>query len=190
MGAILGAEGHLSYGREPECVPPFDYMRPLPTDDRELYYHIPGERLPFMFPLDFEFSNPRDVTSSAQTRGRTDFALQVRERDKGMCVVNGWRASAIHCDAAHLVAHSKGDEVLFFCSSCFDFILKEVWQYIEALTRGRRQTDDENDIIKSINSPRNGLFLMKLTLAALDRSSFAILRVSAHEIAARSVIDG
>ena len=132
MGAILGAEGHLSYDSDPECVPKeIDYTLPLPSvGDHHLYYHITAERFPTVFPVDLESCNPRvarpkpeesmssaSSTSSVPSGRRMDFMFKVQERDNGMCVVNGEEATADICEAAHLVAHGKGDQVCS-CSPC------------------------------------------------------------------------
>ena len=57
-----------------------------------------------------EGSNDR-LTSTAQTPRRAHFRDDVIKRDGPACVIT--QAEEGHSDAAHLIPHSKGDEVRF-----------------------------------------------------------------------------
>ena len=64
--------------------------------------------------VDYEGLNDRLTTTEATTR-RADFRDDVIRRDGRACVVT--QEGEDHCDAAHLIPHSKGDEVRFVVSS-------------------------------------------------------------------------
>ena len=112
MGAIVGPEGHLYENDQTTPGQPIDYKLPLPeTDDLRLYYHVPEDQLPHMFPLDLQLADTRAVTSSVRSNDDRQgvFLRAVRERDGAGYVVSGFPAE--YCQAAHLVAHGKGSEV-------------------------------------------------------------------------------
>jgi len=58
--------------------------------------------------IDYQGLNER-VTSSALTQRSGHFRREVRERDGEFCIV--MKETAHNCDAAHLIAKSKGDDV-------------------------------------------------------------------------------
>jgi hypothetical protein len=64
--------------------------------------------------VDYEALNDR-ITTNEGTARRRDFRDNVVQRDGPACVVTQADSSA--CDAAHLIPHSKGDEVRFVVSS-------------------------------------------------------------------------
>ena len=55
------------------------------------------------------------LTTTEGTARRGKFRDDVARRDGPACVVTGKKEA--HCDAAHLIPHSKGDEVRFVVSS-------------------------------------------------------------------------
>ena len=177
MGAIVGPEGHLYENDQTTPGQPIDYKLPLPeTDDLRLYYHVPEDQLPHMFPT-------RAVSSSVRSNDDRQgvFLRAVRERDGAGYVVSGFPAE--YCQAAHLVAHGKGSEVRTHLLAFLFHAVLRTSQYIEALTRGRSRvrrsgTRGQAPIITDINDPRNGLFLYAPTHTGLDRGRFAILQVS------------
>jgi hypothetical protein len=64
--------------------------------------------------VDYEALNDRITTTEGTTR-RSDFRAAVVRRDGPACVVTQVEGS--RCDTAHLIPHSKGDEVRFVVSS-------------------------------------------------------------------------
>jgi hypothetical protein len=64
--------------------------------------------------VDYEGLNDR-ITTSDGTSHRIDFRSDVIRRDGHACVVT--QVEKDDCDAAHLIPHSKGDEVRFVVSS-------------------------------------------------------------------------
>ena len=64
--------------------------------------------------IDCEALNDR-ITSTEGSTSDGGFRSNVIRRDGPACVVTG--TEAYHCDAAHLIPHSKGDEVRFVVSS-------------------------------------------------------------------------
>ena len=64
--------------------------------------------------VDHEGLNDR-ITTSEGTLRRRDFRDDVIKRDGPVCVIT--QVGAYHCDATHLIPHSKGDQVRFVVSS-------------------------------------------------------------------------
>ena len=64
--------------------------------------------------VDYECLNDR-ITTTEGTACRRDFRDDVVRRDGPACVFTQVEEGA--CDAAHLIPHSKGDEVRFVVSS-------------------------------------------------------------------------
>jgi hypothetical protein len=64
--------------------------------------------------VDYQGLNERLTTTEATT-SRRDFRADVVDRDGPACVVT--QVEEGRCDAAHLIPHSKGDEVRFVVSS-------------------------------------------------------------------------
>ena len=127
MFAICGARGDLSTAPNGPAV---DYENTEIANDENTYYYRPSGKLffcvcgiaihsvstspgSFTF-IDYEALNDRITTAEGSTR-TGGFRSNVKRRDGGACVVTGMGAS--HCDAAHLIPHSKGDEVRFVVSS-------------------------------------------------------------------------
>jgi len=111
-GVVVGAEGDLS--SSPHFLNVVDYNANLPAESAILYYQTSDEEKRRMFPADPNMGREQ-VTSSVSSIRRAQFAGEVASRDGNVCVLTG----AFHpvCDAAHLVAHSKGDTVC--CSYSF-----------------------------------------------------------------------
>ncbi|KAJ3516063.1 hypothetical protein NLJ89_g1358 [Agrocybe chaxingu] len=144
IGVVVGAEGHLSLS--PDSLVVADYNAVLPAESTVLYYHISDEERQKMFPVDPNITRTK-IASSGATTWRDQFRDDVKERDGGMCVLT--RLPQQLCDAVHLLAHSKGD------------------QYIENYTQRRSRDPTGGDIIRNIDSVRNGLFLNQFTHVAL-----------------------
>jgi hypothetical protein len=64
--------------------------------------------------VDYEALNDR-ITTSEGTIRRQGFREDIIRRDGPACVITGVEKD--DCDAAHLIPHSKGDEVRFVASS-------------------------------------------------------------------------
>jgi hypothetical protein len=105
VGVVVGAEGDLSFSSDLPSV--VDYEAGLPSELTVLYYHTSEEEKRRMFPVDPDMRT--SVTSSLATTRRVHFSGDVAKRDRGTCVMTGagWQT----CDAAHLLAHAKGDNV-------------------------------------------------------------------------------
>ena len=110
------------------------------------------------------------LTSSAQTARRGSFRNDVIRRDGPACVVT--KAEKADCDAAHLIPHSKGDEVRFVVSS-FDDV---VFQYIMKVMRLRSPEGASARRI-GINMTENGIFLRKDLHSMLARGQVALIKV-------------
>jgi hypothetical protein len=82
----------------------------LLAESVNLYYHTSIQERERAFPIHPDMARTR-VTSSAHTDRRGGFRADVVERDRGRCVLTGFEADM--CDAAHLIDHSKGDEVRY-----------------------------------------------------------------------------
>ena len=61
--------------------------------------------------VDYEGLNDQITTTSTNQSCCTNFRREVQDRDGESCIIT--QEAAVHCDAAHLISHSKGDEVLF-----------------------------------------------------------------------------
>ena len=64
--------------------------------------------------VDYDGLNDR-ITTTEGTGRRSDLRADVVRRDGPACVVT--QVEEADCDAAHLIPHSKGDEVRFVVSS-------------------------------------------------------------------------
>ncbi|KDR77243.1 hypothetical protein GALMADRAFT_246538 [Galerina marginata CBS 339.88] len=106
VGVVIGAEGMLSADSDsPNAV---DYNANPPAEPANLFYHTSDEEKRRMFPID-PFGARSRVTSSANTPRRNDFRAQISSRDHETCLLTG--NDGVYCNAAHLLSHSKGDEV-------------------------------------------------------------------------------
>jgi hypothetical protein len=108
IGVVTGAEGTLS--TSPDSSTPMDYDALLAATD--LYYHMSAEERGRIFPIDPSIMRTR-ITSSVQSDRRTDFRSEVLERDREQCVLTRIHSSEGVCEAAYLIAHSKGDDVRY-----------------------------------------------------------------------------
>lgn len=103
---VVGAEGDLSSSRDSPSV--VDYNAVILAESAVLYYHTSDEEMRRMFPVNANIAHTT-ITSSCATTRRAQFHNDVAERDGKTCVVSG--RTERFCDAVHLLAHSKGDEV-------------------------------------------------------------------------------
>lgn len=148
--AICGVRGDLSAMPN---GPPVDYDSISLADHiAEAYYYTPeGD----YHVIDYNAMNDR-ITSSEQTPRSSRFRRDVMARDGPACVFTLTDGSM--CDAAHLLAKSKGDE------------------YIEVVLQDRLDSYDPalEPGILGINSVENGMLLSKGLHAsfALGRSAF------------------
>ena len=106
IGVIVGAEGDLS--SLPDSLNVVDYNAVLPAESTALYYHTSEEKRRRMFPVDPDIGRTR-ITSSVATARRAHFRDNVAERDGRTCVLTS--IGEAYCDAVHLLAHRKGNEV-------------------------------------------------------------------------------
>ena len=79
--------------------------------------HIPISPEHFIF-VDYKGLSDQ-MTSTDQTERRHKFRKHIKRRDGSFCVIT--RQRAVHCDAAHLIPWSKGDEVTFVIILCGSF---------------------------------------------------------------------
>jgi len=104
--AILGARGHLSHVPDGPTVNYNDVAL-----DVNYYYSPEGEyHLVDLYGFNDRITGSSGSSGSVLSESRVNFCDGVRGRD-GHCVV-----TEIHyllCDAAHILPHSKGDEVSF-----------------------------------------------------------------------------
>jgi hypothetical protein len=107
-GAVTGTYGELSLGRDSSSATPIDYNDSLSTHSLSLYYHIVDEEKLCMFPIDPEIANTRIVALTATNTCRDRFRDDVVLRDE-KCLLTGDEPR--YCDAAHIIAYRKGDEV-------------------------------------------------------------------------------
>jgi len=108
IGAVTGAQGNLSLSRDlPDVI---DYDDGLPRESVVLYYHTSDEERRRMFPADPNIGRT-NITSSVATSGRARFRDDILERDGRQCLLSN--IPEMYCEAAHLVAHSKGDAVCY-----------------------------------------------------------------------------
>jgi hypothetical protein len=108
IGVVIGAEGALCTSSDLPIA--MDYDAALPTQSINLYYHTSNEERQKMFPVDSNIRHTH-TTSSVLTDGRALFNDMVAERDRGQCVLTGMGER--YCNAIHLLAYSKGDEVCY-----------------------------------------------------------------------------
>ena len=85
-----------------------------PADSVDLYYHTSVEERERTFPIDPDITRSQ-TTSDVYTEWRDKFCDDVAVRDSERCVLTGALSRA--CKAAHLIAHSKGDEVFALLTS-------------------------------------------------------------------------
>jgi hypothetical protein len=109
IGVVIGAKGALC--TSPDFPIAVDYEAALPTQSINLYYHTSNKEQQKMFPVDPDIGNT-DITSDVLTDGEVHFNDRVAERDKRHCILTDTMER--FCDATHLLAHSKGDEVCHF----------------------------------------------------------------------------
>jgi|SRR6267142_1825808 len=108
IGVIIGAEGHLLFSHNlPDVV---EYNDDLPVDSAVLYYHTSDEEKRRMFPVDPNIRRTT-ITSSVPTSRMDQLREVVVQRDGNKCILA--RVPGRLCDAVHLLAHSKGDEVCY-----------------------------------------------------------------------------
>ncbi|KAF8880335.1 hypothetical protein CPB84DRAFT_1687646 [Gymnopilus junonius] len=146
IGVVVGAEGDLSScAHELNVV---DYDAVLPIESATLYYHTSDDERRRMFPLDPHMA-PTNITSSASSPRKDDFRSAMADRD-GRCVLA--EVTLMGCDAVHLLAHSKGDE------------------YISLYTERRSRDPAGDDIVREIDSIRNGILLNAITHRVLGKN--------------------
>lgn len=107
IGVVIGAQGHLSSTRD--AAAPVNYDDGLPTEFLDLYYDVDADERRRMFPTDprLQNTNPETITSSSDSWG--EFSGEIKQRDGSRCVLSESHESL--CNAAHLLAHSKGDSI-------------------------------------------------------------------------------
>ena len=84
-----------------------------------------------------------------------------------------------YCKAVHLLAHSKGDSV---CHSFSQFCPSSpsLWrQYIANYTQRRSRDPARCDVVREVDSVRNGLFLWDILHIGLSLNEVAFLMVRA-----------
>ena len=115
IGAVTGAQGHLSYNADSLDI--IDYDQPLSSDSASivLYYHVSDAEKDLMFPTDPHLADPpktNSVHSHAATTTSSiaceEFHQALRERDV-RCLASG--SHEMYCNATHLVPHCKDDDV-------------------------------------------------------------------------------
>ena len=126
MFAICGARGDLSTAPDGPAV---DYENTEIANDDNIYYYRPSGKLFFVCEIavhsvstspgrcafvDYEGLNDQ-ITTTEGTPRRAHFRNDVVRRDGPACVVT--EAGSLDCVAAHLIPHSKGDEVRFVICS-------------------------------------------------------------------------
>ena len=114
IGVVTGAEG--IFCTSPDLQTVVDDNADLPADSVDLYYHTSVEERERTFPIDPDITRSQ-TTSDVYTERRDKFCDDVAVRDSERCVLTGVLSRA--CKAAHLIAHSKGDEA---CSSYFQSV--------------------------------------------------------------------
>ena len=108
IGVVTGTEGTLS--TSPDSPDSMDYDELL-AESTNLYYHTTTQERERMFPIDPDITRTQ-ITSSVLT-DLSGFRADISERDREQCVLTGMPSSEGLCDAAHLIAHSKGNDVCF-----------------------------------------------------------------------------
>ncbi|KAI0291863.1 hypothetical protein BC826DRAFT_911984 [Russula brevipes] len=135
--AALGVKGHLYDSPGGNIV---NYGHVSLADLADNYYFSPEGAYQRYHLVDPHSLNDR-TTTSVLTLRRFDFRGAVALRDGDCCVVT--RTDAPHCDAAHIIPHSKGDE------------------YIQRVVTDRRLLYSDDVSSMDINSTQNGMFLTK-----------------------------
>lgn len=121
IGVVIGAESGTLSLREDDSSPNhelldsnLDSLDQLPAIT-DLYYHLDVSNeqggvttTRRMFPLDPDFANTRNSSTNTSASHHVTFRAEVSQRDGNRCVLT---EAELHCDAAHLVSHTKGDEV-------------------------------------------------------------------------------
>ncbi len=107
IGTVVGAEGDLSSSSDSLNI--VDYTAGLPAESCALYYHTNDDEKQRIFPVDPKRMARTAVSSSVVTPRRDNFRTDTANRDGNQCVLTG--SDSLICDAVHLLAHSKGDEV-------------------------------------------------------------------------------
>ncbi|KAI9566897.1 hypothetical protein HD554DRAFT_2329523 [Boletus coccyginus] len=150
MFSICGARGDLSATPD---GPPVDYdSESDKTSFFDAYYYNPSGNCIF---VDYAGLNDK-VTSSSQTPRRSDFRDDVGRRDGGVCVITG--AAGEHCEAAHLIPESKGDE------------------YMDRVVSDRSSLYRSSPSISGINDVQNGVFLNKEVHSRLGHGWAAFIK--------------
>ncbi|KAI9566899.1 hypothetical protein HD554DRAFT_2315281 [Boletus coccyginus] len=150
MFSICGARGDLSATPD---GPPVDYdLESDKTSFFDAYYYNPSGNCIF---VDYAGLNDK-VTSSSQTPRRSDFRDDVGRRDGGVCVITG--AAGEHCEAAHLIPESKGDE------------------YMDRVVSDRSSLYRSSPPISGINDVQNGVFLERGVHSRLGRGWAAFIK--------------
>ncbi|KAH9971019.1 hypothetical protein BGW80DRAFT_1325168 [Lactifluus volemus] len=134
IGVVIGAEGDLS--TTPNNLDIIDYNAALLPGSVKLYYHISDKESQQIFVVNRQTTHTS--TSTSASTPQTTFWDNIMSRDT-CCVLTGCEAEG--CDAAYLLPQSKGDE------------------YIQTYTERRSRDPGGNDIIRYIDSSRNGLLL-------------------------------
>jgi hypothetical protein len=106
IGVVVGAEGDLS--TSPDSFVSVDVDAVLPAVSVDLCYHPALEERKRMFPID-PSGERTHITSSVNFSQRSDFCVDVGERDRRRCLLSGMKE--IFCDAVHILPLSKGDAV-------------------------------------------------------------------------------
>jgi len=150
--AIYGREGALLLSPEGEEVD--DYT--VSTESLKGAYYYSSNDEPRL--VDVQGMNDRiSDFNSVNSESHDEFARRIVGRDE-TCVMS--RQGSLLCDASHLIPRSKGDE------------------YIKRVTELRKNNDD--DVIDSIDDPRNGLLLGNNYHRLLGRGYLAFLKVIDH----------
>lgn len=107
-GIVIGAKGDLRK-TDDTASDLVDYgTETLPAVTTPVYYHISDDERQRMFPIDMDMANEL-VTSTTAMELDHSFRPQVANRDGNRCIVTG--ATAVVCDAAHLLPYGKGNPV-------------------------------------------------------------------------------
>ena len=117
----------------------------------------------------------RTSISSTPKRRQSDFRRRVVERD-GTCVMTGMPPGPAG-DAAHIIPHSKMDEVRVTCLlillQVFNISTKYMCNFVSIRSR------PDNDLqLNSIDDTRNGLLLHLMVHSSLTGGAMAFLKVS------------
>ncbi|KAI0287669.1 hypothetical protein BC826DRAFT_1042991 [Russula brevipes] len=148
--AVLGVKGHLYDSPDGNVV---DYgILSAAHLAKDYYYFREGVYLL----VDNQGLNDR-ITSSVLSDRCSLFRSAVALRDGNRCVITRWAAS--HCDAAHIIPHSKGDE------------------YIQLVIADRRALYEEEISSMDIDSTQNGIFLTKTLHSQFGKGHSQFLKI-------------